>query len=311
MIETDLNKIKNNGILTLLPDYDIDQQESFQYMFGETIVIHNNVNKGIVHSFIEKTNKKLSQLILVNYSDVYRDILPYISSKIKVKWIFTHYLADLTNAMLMDILRTILTYYDRGLVSKIGCFDHSMYLALKKSKHVTDHILPDIQFSPKKSPKSKDIAIISNDYDVTHSYYNILSAFQLIDYKRLKINPTLPVTKQFVEIFNIKTDSVLDIERLEANNELNLYVNFTNSKYYKVLKSMDRGIPCIVGNINLFNSNKVLKSMLVMESTDDINEIARRIECVRKNKELILKEYSKFRQDYIKKSKKSLEKFFA
>ena len=309
MTEKDFNKIKKDGILTLLPDYNSDQLESFNYMFGNVVLIQNNVNKIVIDNFINAVNKKLSQLILINSVDFYREILPHISPKVKVKWIFTNPLANLTNGMVMNMLRTILEFYDRGLVSKIGCFDYNMYLVLKNAKYPVEYIIPDIKFHPKKTNRFNDIAIISNDYDPNHSYYNMLSALCMIDYKRVKINANMPATKKFIEDFDIKAEQVSSVNKLEANNEINLYVNFTNSEINKILKSMDSGIICIVGNTDIFDSNKYLKEQLVLKSDDDVNEIAKKINNVRKNKDKIFKEYEKFRKSYTTKAIKTIEKF--
>lgn len=309
MTEKDFNKIKKDGILTLLPDYNNNQLESFNYMFGNVVLIQDNISESITNNFIDMINKKLSQLILVNSIDFYREILPHISPRVKIKWIFTNTLANLTNGMVMNTLRTILEFYDRGLVSKIGCFDYNMYLTLKKAKYPVEYIMPDIKANHKKTNRFSDIAIISNDYDPNHSYYNMLSALCMIDYKRVKINANMPATKKFIEDFNIKAEQISDLKKLEANNEINLYVNFTNSEVYKILKSMDSSIPCIIGNVDIFDSNKYLQEQLVLKSDDDVNEIAEKINSVRKNRDKIFKEYEKFRLDYSKKVLNQIDKF--
>ena len=309
MTEKDLNRIKKDGILTLLPNYNENQFDNFNYMSGNVIITQNDVDKNVINNFIDIANKKLSQLILVNSVDFYREILPHISPKVKVKWIFTNSLANLTNGLVMNILRTIVEFYDRGLVSKIGCFDYSMYLILKNANYNVEYIMPDIKVSRKKQSRFNDIAIISNDYDPNHSYYNMLSALCLVDYKRVKINANMPATKKFIEDFDIKAEQVSDVNKLEANNEINLYVNFTNSETYKILKSMDNGIICIMGNTDIFDSNKYLKEQLVLQSDDDVNEIAEKINEVRKNKNKIFSEYEKFRNNYSKKSLNQIKKF--
>ena len=66
MTEKDFNKIKKDGILTLLPDYNNNQLESFNYMFGNVVLFQDNISESITNNFIDMINKKLSQLILVN-----------------------------------------------------------------------------------------------------------------------------------------------------------------------------------------------------------------------------------------------------
>ena len=70
---------------------------------------------------------------------------------------------------------------------------------------------------------------------------------------------------------------------------------------------MDKGIPCVLGNTDIFDKYSKLKKFLVLESDDDINEIASKINLVKENRELIINEYDKFRKDYSLKSKNNIE----
>lgn len=310
MTEKDFNKIKKDGILTLLPFCDNKYNDSVEFMFGNIIELPKNNSSVDNKKLIDLINsKKLSQLIIINYDESYREILPYISPKVKVKWIFTPTLASLTNPGFVGVLKTIVEFYDRDLITKIGCFDDSLYKCLKKAKYNVIHILPNIKINKKKSKKTNDLAIISKDYDPNHSYYNMLSALKLVDYDVVKIKPKMDITNRFVQDFNIKFQKVEDINVLENNNAINLYVNFTNSDIFRILKSLDSGIPCLVGNVDIFDNSKYLKEQLVLKSDDDVNEIAQKINDIKENKEKILKEYYKFRQNYDLKSKKSVAEF--
>ena len=53
MTEKDFNKIKKDGILTLLPDYNNNQYESLNYMFGNVILIQDNISESISNNFID------------------------------------------------------------------------------------------------------------------------------------------------------------------------------------------------------------------------------------------------------------------
>jgi len=49
--------------------------------------------------------------------------------------------------------------------------------------------------------------------------------------------------------------------------------------------------------------------MLVVKGDDNINDIASKIDAVRKNKKLIIEEYLKFRKKYSKKAETQFKKF--
>ncbi len=310
MMDKQLNKITENGTLVLLPHSSQDWFKSFQFMFGECILLDDICNRDNLTSFNKEVNKKcLKNLIVVDYDDIYRDIIPFISTKTNIKWIMTYSIASLTDGAIMNVLRNLIEFYDRDLISEIGCFDKSLYMSLKKAGYPISYILPDFKYLQKTLCDSNDIAIISNDYNPNHSYYNMLSALKLINYDQVKLNINMPATKNFIIDFDIKAKEVSNLDELRTNNKLNLYVNFTNTETCLVLESMDNGIPCLVGNTDLFDNNSYLKEKLVLKSDDDVSEIAFKITDVLENTQEILNEYIKFRKKYIELAKQTAMDF--
>ena len=129
----------------------------------------------------------------------------------------------------------------------------------------------------------------------------------MVDYSKLKLVHVMPATKEFISFFDLKEEPVENIDEAMRDNCVNLYVNFTGNNFQVILKSMDLGIPCLLGNTDLFDEYPVLKEYLIMDSDDDISEIAKRIENAKENREKIMKEYRKFRKEYSKLSKKSIK----
>lgn len=310
MIEEILKKIKKNETLVLLPKSSEDYYKSFNYMFENVVIVPELFEENRVIGINDLINEKaIKNLILVDYADVYRFIIPYLSSNISIKWIMTYPLASLTNGAIMNVLRNMLEFYDRDLVNRIGLFDNSLYLSLKKAGYPVFHLLPDFNYIQKEIPNSNDLSIISFDYNPNHGYYNMLSALKLIQYDKVKLNFTMQATKNFVNDFNIKYEEISDLDLLSKNNALNMYVNFTNSEICKILESMDYGIPCLLGNTDLFDNFKYLKKMLVLNSDDDVDEIALKIKNILSNRQEIINEYVKFRKWYIQCSSDLVKKF--
>ena len=94
-----------------------------------------------------------------------------------------------------------------------------------------------------------------------------------------------------------------------VDNEINLYCNFTFNNMELILKSLDLGIPCLLGNTDIFDDYPNLKKYLLLDSDDDIGEIANKINCIRENRDTILTEYDKYRKEYTKKSTNLVNKF--
>ena len=129
----------------------------------------------------------------------------------------------------------------------------------------------------------------------------------MTNYKNVKTYKPIRAVSKFAKRFNLKLIKSKSISECIDGNTINFYGQFSSICYPFILESMDRGIPCIVGNTDFFDGNEVLKSNLVLKSDDDINEMNDKILSVEKNKQIILNEYAKFRKEYTKLAKKSIK----
>ena len=75
----------------------------------------------------------------------------------------------------------------------------------------------------------------------------MMSAITLTDFKKVRMYSVEKSVKNFAKKFKIKVYNEKNIDDALSNNDINVYVNFSSTCYEVILKSMDRGIPCIVG----------------------------------------------------------------
>lgn len=304
----DVNKIKNKDYVVLLPSCDYDIKDSVEYSFENVFYLDYELTKEHAEVLIDFINNKANKLILFDYDEFYRWVLPYIRKTKKIKWIYKNNIAQMTNGYVRATVTNLMEFCDRNIVDEIGCLDKSTFEVFKNAGYKVKHILLDVKPSIKKPKKSNSIGLIGNDYDPNHNTYNQLSALKLVNYSHVKIIKNMPATKHFINFFEIKEKEVNSVEDVMKDNFINLYCNFTANDFELVLKSMDMGIPCLLGNTDLFDKYPKLKKYLVLESDDDINEIVYKINNIKENKEVILKEYAKFRAKYSVESKKTIEK---
>lgn len=305
----DINKLENKDYIVLLPEIDYDIKDSVEYSFENVFYLDYELTKEDAKIIIDFINNNDSQLIIFDYSEFYRLILPYIRKNRKIKWIYKNNISSMTNGKARATFTNLMEFCDRNIVDTIGCLDESTYEVLKNSGYKTKHLLLDVSSNSKKAKKSNSIGLIGNDYNPNHNTYNQLSALKLVDYSYVKIVKSMPATNHFIDFFEIKEKSVNTLDEAMSDNFINLYCNFTFTNYELILKSMDMGIPCLLGNTEIFDKFLKLKGYLVLESDDDINEISSKIINIKENKESILKEYKKFREDYTKKSIDTIKKF--
>ena len=305
----DIRDLKNNDYIVLLPDNDYDIRDSVEYSFNNVVYLDYKPQDDEIKILIDSINEKNIQLILFDYSELYRLIIPYIHKNKKVKWILKNDIASMTDGKIRATYTNLMEFCDRDLIDCIGFLDYGTYKVFEKSKYNTNHIVLDIEEKKAKKMDSNDIGIIGDDYNPNHNIYNELTAVTMAKYDNIKILKNMPATKHFIEFFNIREKEVSTLDEVISNNYVNLYCNFTLTNNELILKSMDQGIPCILGNTDIFDNYKYLKEKLVLISDDDVNEIAEKINNIKTNKSKILEEYKKFRKEYKEKAKETITEF--
>lgn len=306
---SDIDKIKEKSHIVLLQKKDSDIKESIEYSFDNVIFFDSELTEEDAKKIIDVINKKNIQLILVDYDDFYRLVIPYIHKDKKIKWIIKNGFAAMTNGWVRAIFTNLMEFCDRNMISCIGCLNNGAYEVLKNAGYNAKKILLDIKEEKIVSKNNNSIGVIGDDANPNQNIYNELTAVTMVEYDYIKILKTMPATNHFIEFFNIKEQEANTLEEVIKDNFVNLYCNFTTTNTELILKSMDLGVPCILGNTDIFDDYELLKKYLVLKSDDDVNEIANKIMEVKKNYKKIIEEYKKFRKEYIKKSKESIEKF--
>lgn len=304
---SELENIKNKDYVVFLPSSDWDIKESVEYTFDSVIYIDYEPTIQDVQRTLTFINKNVKQVILFDFCPFFREIIHHIKKEKKVTWVFKNSIAMMTDGGVRATVSNIMEFTDRRIVDEIACIDYAAYQVFKELGFNAKHLILDVERKEEEEVNSNSIGLLGNDHDPNHNTYNQLSALRMVDYSKLKLVHIMPATKEFISFFDLKEEPVENIEEAMRENCVNLYINFTGNNFQVILKSMDLGIPCILGNTDLFDQYPVLKEYLIMDSDDDIPEIARRIENAKENREKIMKEYRKFRKEYSKLSKKSIK----
>jgi len=286
-----IEKLKNKQHIVIMPQKNQDIIESLENTLGNIITIGNEQEEKKVVELIN--NSKLKKIYLIDNCEYYRFLLPRLKKDIKVCWVFKNSFSDLSNGKVRYTLHCIMEFIDRNLIDSIGCVNIDNLKVFENAGYKCEYIDLKIKQTKNKFKESNSIGILSNDYDPNNNFYNQLAALTFVDYDICKFKYIMKATKEFIKFFNLKCKKVDDIEDAIKGNFVNLYINFTNTNNELIEKSFDIGIPCIVGNTNIFDKNKYLKDNLVVKSDDDINEIVEKINFARNNREKIISEYNK------------------
>ena len=299
----DKEVIYNSEYLVIVPSTLRHLAKAFEYTYGNVLVFDDleNVEKQI--KIISKSN--YNQVILVDYIPEYKSIISILKNRCILKVIFTKALGTLYDSLTYNNFNEVIKLYNQKIIKKVGFIDSNLYNAFKNKIDCCNVSLDIEKKEYSNKFNSNRVGLLNESCNPTYSYYNELSALSFNKYKAsLKtINKT---TKDFLKLFKIKYKT--NKKKYIDNNLVNLYVNFTNNNNVLFLESMDRNVPCILGNNEILD-NSELKKYLVLNSDDDINEIKDKIELVKEKRNEILKEYKKFREEYSKNCKKEKEEF--
>lgn len=303
------NIIYNKKYLIILSKMSENLFEAFDYTFGNTIVMDNNIdNITRIKDFINNSNFKT--LVFVDYQVENEEVINNLIKKHEIKLVYTKALGALSDEFLKYTFNNLYNLYENGTASEIAFLDKGLYETFKHKGENVKYIKLDIEKN-KNASKEFDknvVGLLNDEHNPRHSFYNELSAVKLSNKFIAKLPKPCKTTKNFLKLFNIDYNVVKNSELIN-NNEINLYVNFTDNDDTVFLRSMDNNVPCIMGNTELLDNYKKLKDYLVMDSDDDIDEIKDRMNLVSKNREAILKAYEKFREDYSKEAAKLAKEF--
>ena len=128
----------------------------------------------------------------------------------------------------------------------------------------------------------------------------------------------VPLNKDAIEFANVLGVKIegLDkpiarynlIERM-ADNDLNLYITFSECAPMLPLESFEVGVPCLTGNNHHYFKGDELEKYLVVSNEESAIDIAKKAKCAIENKEKIIKLCHEWVIRNNKNSQNDVEKF--
>ena len=132
----------------------------------------------------------------------------------------------------------------------------------------------------------------------------------------LDLVPLNSEVKDFAESLNIPLtglDKPLpreDLMKRMAQNDVNLYVTFSECAPMLPLESLEVGVPCITGNNHHYFKGKEIESYLVVENEESPVAIKEQIEKCLKHKDKVIELYQKeIKKQNKKESQKNVKQF--
>lgn len=248
--------------------------------------------------------------------------LKKINPDIKIKLLIHGGNALLSEPYDWNVHNVMLDLYEKNKVDEISFVKKSLYEFYKAKGYRTSFLMNDIHIDNKeqyisgnKEHDAIKIGLYASGDRWVKNTYNQLSAASLIKNARLDcvpINNKIATIARRYDInltgenHNIPKE---ELYRRMANNDINLYVTFTECAPLIPLESLELGTICITGDNHHYFTGTDLEKYLVVNKEDDIMEIYNKINFALENKDKILSLYKEWKKEYTKNAEESIKEF--
>ncbi|MBO5477513.1 MAG: glycosyltransferase [Clostridia bacterium] len=317
-IKEDIEKNKKANVLAIYNPECIGIMNSTKDLFEHNVAIGEIFSKRAITEIAECIVKSnVSQVMFASIALGWKELAEEIKLrnkdiKIKFSWHGSH--AMLVQRNETYFLYNILELLDRKIADSVAFVKESM-AEFYKQKGYNSYFLPntlkDLKVAENtvniKEKGKINIGLYSAGNRWEKNTFNQLSAISMIENAVVDILPVTDLVKEFANMMNIniKDESLGYLKREELlarmkQNDVNLYVTFTECSPVTPLESLELGVPCITGNNHHYFRDSKLEEYLVVQAEDDINEINQKIKIALENKEEIIKLYKSWKKDYDK-----------
>lgn len=245
-----------------------------------------------------------------------------INSKITIKVLWHGSHALLSEYYDWIVFNKIMELYKNNIIDEIGFVKKSLYEFYKKKGFKVSFLMNTVnidnpeQYKIKGSSNNKiKIGLYSSGDRWVKNSFNQISAISLVKNSIMDAVPLNDNIVTMAKYFDIEyTGEKNHIQREEmlkrmANNDINVYVTFTECAPLIPLESLELGVPCITGDNHHYFENTQLEEFLIVNKEDNIIAIHEKIELALQNKNKILELYKEWKKDYDEKARDSIRNF--
>lgn len=268
-------------------------------------------------------NNQINQIVFSAMCVGWKDLAIYLKKqnpniKIKTFWHGSH--SQVLESYGWDRSMEIYKLHKQGIIDVMGFCKKSLIDFYKNQgcnvAFITNRVkLPKITKSHKKEDKLR-IGLYASASNVWHkNMFTQLAAASRLDNVIVDMVPLNSDAISFAQMLGLELTGVEhSVPRKEllqrfSNNDLNLYVTFTECAPMLPLESFESGVPCLVGNNNHYFCDTELEKFLVVDNETNILDITKKIENCLNNKEKILNLYKDWVKNNNKQSQKDVKNF--
>ena len=268
-------------------------------------------------------DSNINQVIFSSFAIGDKELVKYLkrhNNKIKIKtyWHGSH--SQVLDSYGWERNKEIIDLHKHKFIDVMASCKESLQNFYKNegfnSYFLTNKVTTDVKPENKKNKKEIRIGLYAAKCDDWRkNMFSQMAAVSLIDNAILDMVPLNDTAKEFAKTIGLKIDGIeKSISRDEllkrmSNNNINLYVTYSECAPMLPLESFEMNVPCITGNNHHYFTNTELEKYLVVNDEESPIEIKNKIEKCIENEDAIKKLYKTFKNDNLKKAKESVDKY--
>ncbi|MEG1705452.1 MAG: hypothetical protein RR290_02625 [Clostridia bacterium] len=208
------------------------------------------------------------------------------------------------------INKELIKLYDVGLIDAFAFVKKSMTEFYNKVGYKSFYLINNVKskeesytYNYTKNKKLK-IGIYNASSREIKNIYTQLTAIKLLDNASADIVPSYKGVIDFLDILHLDythLEEYIPTEKLMErikDNDVNVYITFTECSPMFPIESFESGVPCLVGNNNDYFQNTELGNYIIVNREDDAEFIKDKIiECI-ENREKIMQLYKTWKMQF-------------
>lgn len=276
--------------------------------------------KKIVNAIIENN---INQVIFSSFAIGYKDIVQTLkevkpSIKIKTYWHGSH--SQIHDAYGWERNLEIIDLHKQNKVDVMASCKESLNNFYKKQGYNAVFLTNKVDTDVKPAKRKKDGKVKIGLYaakcdDWRKNMFTQMAAAALIDNSVLDMVPLNDTAKEFANILGLEiTGEEKPLPREElikrmSQNDINLYITFSECAPMLPLESFEMNVPCITGNNHHYFKNTKLEEYIVVMNENDPEEIKEKIEKCLASPQQVLDLYKDFNRANKDLSKKQMKDY--
>lgn len=271
-------------------------------------------------------NNNIKQVIFSAMCIGWGDLAKYLKEqrsdiKIKVFWHGNHSQVSEPYGWARNL--EIIELHKQGIIDVFGTCKKSLIEFYKKEGLKTAFITNKVDvddsikkhINKKKNKKMRIGLYAAKSDDWRKNMFTQIAAVSLLDNVVLDMVPLNEYALKFANILGLEVDGLKNsipreqlIKRM-ANNDLNLYITFSECSPMLPLESFEVGVPCLTGNNHHYFINDELEDYLVVKNEESAVEIKEKILKCLDDKDKVLDLFKKWSKNNKNQSKNDVKKF--